>query len=153
MHVLLSDYSLYVFLLKKISLWLKKTYGFESTFNIKTNTAGLPKEKLETLMNDYPSGSNIVLKANVDGEDMYFVGYKYNARKVMCFLCSDNGGSFEDGDPYVARYADANGNVSKRLVPRPSVVSDYFQVSNKVDIHNQLRQYCLRLEKYWVSRW
>ena len=32
-------------------------------------------------MNDYPSGSNIVLKANVDDENMYFVGYKYNYKK------------------------------------------------------------------------
>ena len=132
---------------------MKKTYGFESVFNIKTNNAGVPKEELETLMEDYPSGSSIVLKANVENEDVYFVGYKYNARKVMCFLCSENAGSFEDGDPYVARFPDKNGNVSKRLVPRPSVLLDYWKVSNRVDVHNQVRQFCLRLEKYWVSNW
>ena len=104
-------------------------------------------------MEEYPSGSSIVLKSNIEDEDLYFVGYKYNSRKVMCFLCSDNAGSFEDGDPYVARFPDKNGNVNKRLVHRPSVLSDYWKVSNKVDVHNQLRQFCLRLEKYWVSQW
>ena len=104
-------------------------------------------------MEDYPSGSHLVMKANVQGEVLYFVGYKYNIRKVLCFVCSENAGSFDKGDPYIARFPDKNGNVNKREVPRPAVISDYFKVSNKVDIHNQLRQFCLQLEKCWVTHW
>ena len=146
-------YLLMFMLSKKICVWLKKEYGFESVFAVKTNHAGLPKEKMEDLMDDYPSGSHLVMEANVDGELIYFVGYKYNCRKVLCFVCSNNAGSFSHGDPYIARFPDKNGNVNKRAVPRPSVLSDYFKVSNKVDIHNQLRQYCLKLEKCWVAQW
>ena len=46
---------------KKICVWLKKEYGFESVFAVKTNHAGLPKEKLEDLMEDIPSGSHLVM--------------------------------------------------------------------------------------------
>jgi hypothetical protein len=31
------------------------------------------------------------------------------------------------------------------------LLSDYFQDSNKIDAHNQARQYELKLEKYWVT--
>ena len=73
---------------------------------MKTNHAGLPKEKLEDLMDDYPSGYYVVMEANVEGELIYFVGYKYNCRKVLCFVCLNNEGSFSHGDPYIARFPD-----------------------------------------------
>ena len=38
-----------------------------------------------------------------------------------------------------------------RLVPRPEVCSKYYIHSNKIDVHNQCRQFELRLEKHWVT--
>jgi hypothetical protein len=55
-----------------------------------------------------------------------------------------------DGDPYIARFPDANGNVAQRSVPRPDVISQYFSDSNVIDSHNQARQGVLQLEKHWV---
>ena len=118
---------------------------------IKTNHSGLPKEEVEKLMEDYPSGAHLVLSAKVDEETLYFVGYKYNKKKVLLFLCSENAGSFKEGTPYVAKFPDENGNVQRRNVRRPSVISDYFGLSNVVDRHNHVRQAELKLEKHWVT--
>jgi hypothetical protein len=41
--------------------------------------------------------------------------------------------------------------VSVRKVPRPACLSDYFEKSNAVDIHNQMRQGILGLEENWVT--
>ena len=62
-------------------------------------------------MDDWPSGSNLVLKNKVDGEVLYYVGYKYNCKRVLGFLCSENAGSFKDGKPYEARFPDTHGNL------------------------------------------
>ena len=121
------------------SIWLKKNLGFESVFAIKTNHAGLPKEQVETLMEDFPSGSHVLLKGKCEGCVLYFLGYKYNCRKVLCFLCSENSGDFKEGLPYVARFHDTNGNMQNREVYRPSIISDYFGFSNKIVRHNHIR--------------
>ena len=103
-------------------------------------------------MKDFPSGSHLLLKANVDGCVLYFLGYKYNSKKVLCFLCSENAGDFQEGEPYVARFHGNDGNMHVREVYRPSIISDYFGVSNKIDRHNHIRQSSLRLEKYWLTQ-
>ena len=38
-----------------------------------------------------------------------------------------------------------------RKVARPEVVSKSYKHSNSVDVHNHLRQACLKLEKKWVT--
>lgn len=106
---------------------------------------------MEFVMDAYPSGSYIVMEATIEGQKLYLLGYKYNSSKVLTFLCSENAGLFQEGKPYIARFPDGNGNVNQREVPRPSVISDYFSLSNVVDVHNQLWQFSLRLEKSWVT--
>jgi hypothetical protein len=49
------------------------------------------------------------------------------------------------------KFPDEHGNIHVREVPRPVVVSDYFAACNSVDVHNQLCQYALKLEKKWVT--
>ena len=68
-------------------------------------------------MKDYPSGSHLILSGQVDGQTLYFVGYKYNSRKVLLFLCSENSGLFTEGKPYLAKFPDHNDNVMHREVP------------------------------------
>ena len=131
---------------------MKKNLGFESVLAVKTNHSSLPKQEVESLMKKYPSGSHLVLSGQVDGQILYFVGYKYNSKKVLLFLCSENSGLFTEGEPYLAKFPDHNGNVMHRKVPRPSVISEYFGVSNAVDRHNHLRQAELKLEKHWVTK-
>jgi hypothetical protein len=60
---------------------------------------------------------------------------------------SKNAGSTKSGDPYQMKFSDNNGNMHSHDIPHPQVISDYFKESNCVDIHNQLCQYAVKLEK------
>ena len=37
-------------------------------------------------------------------------------------------------------------------MPRPDIISRFYRHSNGVDMHNQLRQDGLRLERQWITR-
>jgi hypothetical protein len=49
------------------------------------------------------------------------------------------------------KFPTDHGNVGVRYVDRPDVLSKYFNDSNCVDCHNQVRQFKLALEKKWVT--
>jgi len=121
----------------------------EAIFQVKTAHTGFPKAYIKEVLEDAPGGTSIVLKAT-DGSTntkLVAVGYKYNSKKTLMFIASDGAASTLDGEPYRMRFVDRYGNVVFRDVRRPQLVSIYFSDSNCVDVHNQLRQYCLRLEK------
>lgn len=110
-------------------------------------------------MKDWSGGMSLVLEGksragspnNNGAVDLVAIGYKYNSTKVLCFVATKDAGTTRDGKPYFARYLDAFQNVASRSVPRPDVISKYFERSNVVDKHNQARQYELALEKHWVT--
>ena len=111
-----------------------------------------PKKYIEKTMQDWPPGSNLVLQATIRGVDMVAVGYKYSKRKVLTFLCNKEAADLQPGTPYLAKWKDEHGNSVSRFVPRPAVIANYFRDSNRIDAHNQSRQFDLRLEKCWVTR-
>ena len=82
------------------------------------------------------------------------IGYKYNAKKVLCFVMTKNAGSTLPGNnPYRAKYPDLFGNVKERLVERPDVLGGtYFAHSNLIDILNHLRRGILALERHWRTK-
>ena len=51
------------------------------------------------------------------------IAYKYNARKVLSFIVTDNTGITKTGIPYLSNYTDQFANVSIRPVDRPLVMS------------------------------
>ena len=59
---------------------------------IKTNHSKFPKKWLETTMKDWPPGSHLVLEATHEGVDIIACGYKYNKRKVCCFVFTKGAG-------------------------------------------------------------
>ena len=119
---------------------------------IKTSHAGYCKTFLEEKMALWPAGSHMVLEATVEGGvEMLAIGYKYNKRKVTCFIATKGAGHTEAGVPYEAKWKDDNGNTMSRDIFRPEIVSKYFTKSNKLDVHNQSRQGDLHLEKNWVT--
>jgi hypothetical protein len=120
---------------------------------LKTNHSRFPKAWIERTMKEWPAGSHIVLegRATREGVGIIAVGYKYNSRKSLCFICHRDTGSTECTDFYEAKWKDANGNTDSRRVPRPDVMGRYFRVCNRVDMHNHARQSLLALEKHWVS--
>ena len=127
--------------------------GHEMIAAVKSNHSRFPKKEIEQLMEEFPSGSHLVFEccSPMTGVPLVAIGYKYNARKVLCFIATKNAGSTRPGKPYIARFPDEFGNVSNRAVPRPSIITQYFENSDKVDAHNHVRQYQLALEKRWIT--
>ena len=103
-------------------------------------------------MKDYPSGSHLVLETRTKEEiDLLAIGYKYNSKKNMVFIATKGAGHTEEGTAYVAKWKDENNNTRVRNVFRPEIVSKYFTKSNSIDVHNQSRQFDLKLEKCWLT--
>ena len=94
----------------------------------------------------------MVLKGTHKGVPLTATGYKYNKKTILYFISSENSAPTVNGDPYEMKWTDKNKNVHVRQVPRPELVSFFFEHINAVDIHNHLRQYCLKLEKKWVTK-
>ena len=102
-------------------------------------------------MKNWPPGSHIVLETTCDEVPIIACGYKYNKRKVCCFIFAKGAGHTEPGRCYIAKWKDVHGNTMTRDIPRPQVISKYFSESNIIDIFNQGRQFDLCLEKHWVT--
>ena len=128
--------------------------GHHGCFVIKTAHLRTPKKFLEEKMKYFPGGTWIVMEgyAEKEGVPLVCIGYKYNAKKVLVFLTTKGAGSTQPGEPYIAKFADMYGNVCTREVARPEIISNYFNRSIVVDLHNQARQVELALEKKWVTQ-
>jgi hypothetical protein len=126
--------------------------GHELIAAVKTNSSWFPKAAIEEKMRDWPSGSYLVLECCTPNTNVNLVaiGYKYSGQKVLLFIATKNAGSTIPGTkPYIAKFPDKYGNICERKVPRPEVVSIYFEDSNVIDSHNHCRQHLLGLERYW----
>ena len=81
---------------------------------VKTNSAWFPKQEIENMMEEWPSGSHVVLTCTAPetNVELVAIGYKYNARKALCFIMTKNAASTHPGArPYVARFPDEHGNI------------------------------------------
>jgi hypothetical protein len=132
---------------------VRKHLPFQSKviMNVKTNHSHFPRKYLEDKMSNWPSGSHLVMKATVEDENIYAVGYKYCKSKTLCFIFNEGASSTEQGEPYIAKWKDDNDNTIMKQVNRPEVCSIYFRYNNVIDVHNMMRQKELALEKYWVT--
>ena len=121
---------------------------------VKTAHSRSPKKFLDETMKDFPGGTWITLegRAQKEGIDLVCAGYKYNKKTVLTFVFTKGAGSTAPGESYEARFPDKYGNVCVRHVSRPASMANYFKYSNCVDLHNQARQFDLRLEKKWVTQ-
>jgi hypothetical protein len=110
-----------------------------------------PKEFIEDALKNAPGGVFIVLEGTTKDEvPLVALGYRYSRKKILFFVLTKNAGSTMLGEPYRMKYTDSFGNVCTRYVDRPQVILNFFASSNKIDVHNQLRQDCLRLKKKWI---
>ena len=123
--------------------------GNHAYFAIEIAHSSTPKKILEETMKDFPGGTWIVMEGHAEIEDVLLVciGYKYNLKKVLLCLSTKGVGSTQPGEPYLAKLPDEFGNVCARDVARPVIISNYFNKSNMVDLHNQARQAELALKK------
>ena len=127
--------------------------GFEGVMQVKQNHGLYPKAIIQEALKNSPGGVSIILKGTAPNEQvLYAIGYKYSSKKVLFFIMTSKAGSTKPGKPYEMKYTDPHGNVCTRLVERPAVLSEFFADSNKIDAHNQARQFELGLEKSWVTQ-
>ena len=132
----------------------QNTSGHEVIGSVKTSISHYPLKKIKKIMKDWPSGAYLVLECTAPetGVRLVAIGYKYNAKKVLCFVMTKNAGSTAPGNqPYRAKYSDEHGNVKERLVPRPEILSVLFGDSDAIDSHNHCRQFRLGLETRWLT--
>jgi hypothetical protein len=61
-------------------------------------------------------------------------------------------GKTRHGKPYEMKWKDSHKNVHIHHVNRPDAISKFFEHSNTIDSHNQLRQGQLALEKCWITQ-
>ena len=84
---------------------------------VKTSHSGYSKAFLEDQMKSYPAGSHLVLETRTKEEiDLIAIGYKYNKKKIMLFICTKGCGHTECGEPYIARWKDRNGATKTKAV-------------------------------------
>jgi hypothetical protein len=135
-----------------VAEWMTER-GFHYTSALKTNHRVFPKEELEEKMKDWCSGSYLVMECISPkiGKPIIAIAYKYNKRKVLCFLATKNAGATKPGTSYLAKFTDSMGNICVREVERPAVVADYICDSNIIDNHNHVQQGELRLENVGIE--
>ena len=65
------------------------------------------------------------------------IGYKYNARKVLSFIVTDNVGITKTGTPYLSKYPDQFTDVDIRPVSRPLVMYFFLLLMRLTPTKNQ----------------
>ena len=62
-----------------------------------------------------------VLGTHPNGKELLAIGYRYNSKKTLMFVATEDAGSTTKGTPYEMKFADGDGNVHVRYVDRPDV--------------------------------
>ncbi|KAL3908548.1 MAG: hypothetical protein SGILL_008440 [Bacillariaceae sp.] len=134
----------------KTATELSKRLGVHFVGIVKTAHRRFPKDYIEETMKEWPGGTHIVLESCF-GDDLLALGYKYSSKKILSFVATKGADLTSNGDPYVARFLTKQGNYKTREVCRPRICSSYFDASNTIDVHNQIRQDMVALEEHWVT--
>ena len=133
--------------------YLAAKFRVYCTLNVKGAHLLFPRVWLEEKMKNHRAGTTLVLQASIEFEGvtvkMMAIGYRYSKSKKAQFFISTYG-STAGGTPYSCRYRDPNGTPCIKPVFRPIVLCKYWELSNKIDVFNMVRQGQLRLEKTWV---
>ena len=133
---------------------MRKYLNCDFTGIIKTAHALVPKTALENLELYPQRGDSVVMEATVEGVDLYIFGWRDGkggkAVKLLLTTC----GEAKPGPPHIkTRYR--KNSVTERSetytleVPRPEAYCLYFDVAQKVDVHNHYRQGLIGVEEVW----
>ena len=73
---------------------------------VKTAHSRFPKKFMDNTMKNYPGGTWITMrgKCGRTGVELVAIGYKYNSKKVLCFVTTVGAGSTKKGCPYKMKY-------------------------------------------------
>ena len=76
---------------------------------VKTNIKGFCKDTIEKLTKDWPGGYYLVLRRKTmvpRDRPLIAIGYKYNARKVLSFIVTENAWSTQADLLYLSKYPE-----------------------------------------------
>ena len=125
----------------------------EAMCQIKSNHWLHPKQFIKDILNDVLGDTHIILQGqHPEGVDLVAIGYFYSSNFTFYFVAIKNTGSIRKEKLGEKKFSDLHSNAYAQLVDRSFVISNYFEVSNCVDKHNQACQYELALEKKWDAR-
>jgi hypothetical protein len=110
----------------KTAVAVKELHQSEFVGIVKTSHRKFPKAHIENEMKDWPPGTHLVLKTTVNTNTYYAIGYKYSAKKIISFITTEKAGHTLPGQPYEAKWVDANGRVQFRNIARPHLISQFF---------------------------
>ena len=102
--------------------------GAELIGMVKTNTKGLCKDTIEKLTKYCNEGSYLVLRSKLivpGGRPLIDFGYKYNVRKVLYFIVTENKGIKQIGLPYLSKYPEKFNNFVITPLDLPIVMYIY----------------------------
>ena len=105
------------------------------------NSASTISIGFENITQDWPEGSYLVLRSKhmvPRGRPLVAIVCKYNARKVISFIVTDNTVITNTGITYLSKYPYKFTNVVIRPVARPLVMSKKSDV-NEVEYRNKSR--------------
>ena len=85
--------------------------GLCALIHIKGAHALFPKEALDDALRGHPGGSHLEMETTIKGIKFIAIGYKYNSKKSLFFLCAGGTG---DGEYYVTKWPDSDGNILTR---------------------------------------
>ena len=71
---------------------------------------------------------------------LIIIGYKYNERKGLYFIATQEAGSTKVGITYLSNFIDPFSNFSIHPLDRPLVISTLFRSVNYVESHNKSMQ-------------
>ena len=108
--------------------------GYKAVLQVKMNSRLYPKAFIMEALKDAPGRVWIVLKAIYCGIPLMAIGYHYSTCTTLFFVEMKDAGSTRVGSPYEMECSD--------------ILSKFFEASNMIDKHNQLRQADLALEKH-----
>ena len=90
--------------------------GFKCVLQVKTNHALFPKKQIEEVLGPAPGGTSMVLRGvHKHGVELVSIGYKYNKKTVLFFVCTAAAGPTADGIPYQMKWTDSHANVNVRM--------------------------------------
>ena len=114
--------------------------NMDTVYQVKSNHGLYPKQFIEDTLKEAPGGTYIVLEGqHPDRPTLIAIRYRYNSKVTLCFVITKNAGSTRKGKPYEMKFTDSYGNIHVRLVDCPSMISNFFEVSNCVDKYNEAR--------------
>jgi hypothetical protein len=86
---------------------------------LKTSHVFFPKDFVQKFLSTALARSIVHLSTTGEAVQLMVTCYKCNPRKGLVFISTVGAGGMTDGNPYIQRWADDNGNIVTRATSRP----------------------------------